>query len=650
MSDTSVVKENDENAAEQEILQSLGETGKPKGLTKITILLVDDDSCLLDVGKMFLEKDPEFSVHIAFSAKESLEKMQCRDYDVIVSDYQMPEINGIEFLKQIRSSGNSIPFILFSGTNREDFVVQALNEGANFCLQKCSSPSLLFTDLGNIIHQSVRQKQLEMIIGDLERRETDIINFLPDATFSIDINGVITAWNRAMEMLTGIRAEEILGKGDYAYALPFYHDRRPMLIDMVIWDDPKISANYFPFLIREGKKLLSEVTIPFFNNAKSASFWCVSSPLYNKEGRLVGAVELIRDSTERRNIEAELRESEEKYRALAENSADLLFSLDVNGIFTYVSPLVNRYGFLVEDVVSHPLTDFIYPDDRKGVLAGLKKVTSGEPEETSVFRIVDMWGNTHWVEEKCTIRVDVYGKAVGMYGVLRDITDHRQAENAIQLANKKLNLLNSITRHDILNTVTGVLGCVDMAASTKDKEEHDILLAQIKDLVRVIQRQITFTREYQEVGVNSPVWQNLREVMQRDVVNFSQSEITFILDLEDTEIYADPLLEKVFYNLIDNALRYGETITTIRFFYVISEKGMTLICEDDGVGVPDEAKDRIFERGVGKNTGMGLFLSREILMITGITIQEIGTYRKGARFELLIPNNSWRFLKTGRKK
>jgi CheY-like chemotaxis protein len=136
MSDTSVVKENDENAAEQEILQSLGETGKPKGLTKITILLVDDDSCLLDVGKMFLEKDPEFSVHIAFSAKESLEKMQCRDYDVIVSDYQMPEINGIEFLKQIRSSGNSIPFILFSGTNREDFVVQALNEGANFCLQK----------------------------------------------------------------------------------------------------------------------------------------------------------------------------------------------------------------------------------------------------------------------------------------------------------------------------------------------------------------------------------------------------------------------------------------------------------------------------------------------------------------------------------
>ncbi|MGA2104348.1 PAS domain S-box protein [Methanoregula sp.] len=650
MSDSSVIKENGENAIKKEISRSFSGTSKREGLTKITILLVDDDSGLLEVGRRFLEKDPQFSVHIAFSAQEAFEKMQGRDYEVIVSDYQMPGINGIEFLKQIRSSGNNIPFILFSGNDREMFVIQALSEGATFCLQKCSNPTLLFTDLSNAIRQSVRQKQMEMYIRDLERRETDLIDSLPDAIFAIDKNGVVTAWNHAMEQLTGICADEILEKGDYAYALPFYHERRPMLIDIVTCNDPKIIANYFPFLIRDGKKLISEITIPFFNNGNSASLWCISSPLYNREGKMVGAVELIRDSTERRNIEVELRESEEKYRALAENTADLLFSLDVNGIFTYVSPLVNRYGFLEEDVVSHPLIDFVYPDDRKGVLASLKKVTCGEPEETSVFRIVDMWGNTHWVEEKGTIRVDVFGKAVGLYGVLRDITDHRQAENAMQLANKKLNLLNSITRHDILNTVTGVIGCVDMAVSTKNKEEHDILLAQIKDLVRVIQRQITFTREYQEVGVNAPVWQNLKEVMERDMVNFSQSEITFVLDLEDTEIYADPLLEKVFYNLIDNALRYGETITTIRFFYVITEKGMTLICEDDGIGIPDEAKDRIFERGVGKNTGMGLFLSREILMITGITIQEIGTSGKGARFELLIPHNAWRFVKTGRKK
>ena len=119
--------------------------------------------------------------------------------------------------------------------------------------------------------------------------------------------------------------------------------------------------------------------------------------------------------------------------------------------------------------------------------------------------------------------------------------------------------------------------------------------------------------------------------------------------LEDTEIYADPLLEKVFYNLIDNAIRYGETVTAIRFYYQISDKGLALICEDDGVGVPAESKEQIFERGIGRNTGMGLFLTREILLITGITIQENGTYGKGARFELLIPNGAWRFPVTGQR-
>ncbi len=100
---------------------------------------------------------------------------------------------------------------------------------------------------------------------------------------------------------------------------------------------------------------------------------------------------------------------------------------------------------------------------------------------------------------------------------------------------------------------------------------------------------------------------------------------------------------------MDNAVRYGERLTTIWFYYQISDSGLTLICEDDGLGVPDKAKAKIFERGVGRNTGMGLFLTREILRITGISIRETGVYGKGARFELIIPNGTWRFVKKGGK-
>jgi signal transduction histidine kinase len=203
--------------------------------------------------------------------------------------------------------------------------------------------------------------------------------------------------------------------------------------------------------------------------------------------------------------------------------------------------------------------------------------------------------------------------------------------------------MNNITRHDILNTITGLLGCVDMAQATTSVEERAQLLNDIRELTRVIQRQINFTKDYQEVGVHLPRWQVVGDVIGGVLVNFENSPVHFEVTLERTEIYADPLLEKVFYNLVDNAIRYGKTVTRIKFYFLISDKGLSLICEDDGVGIAEKDKHFIFERGVGQNTGMGLFLSREILSITGIEIQENGIAGSGARFEILIPRGAFRF-------
>jgi signal transduction histidine kinase len=111
---------------------------------------------------------------------------------------------------------------------------------------------------------------------------------------------------------------------------------------------------------------------------------------------------------------------------------------------------------------------------------------------------------------------------------------------------------------------------------------------------------------------------------------------------EAVELYADPLVQKVFSNLIDNAVRYGKTITTITFRYEESVSGPAIICEDDGIGIRDDEKEKIFAFEYGLNTGLGLFLAREILMITGISITETGVAGKGARFEILCPHNTIR--------
>jgi signal transduction histidine kinase len=109
-----------------------------------------------------------------------------------------------------------------------------------------------------------------------------------------------------------------------------------------------------------------------------------------------------------------------------------------------------------------------------------------------------------------------------------------------------------------------------------------------------------------------------------------------------SEVLADPLVVKVFYNLMDNAARYGGKITTIRFSVEERDGVHLLVCEDDGYGVVAVEKEKIFERGFGKNTGLGLALAREILDITGITIRETGEPGTGARFEMTVPKGAWR--------
>jgi PAS domain S-box-containing protein len=218
-----------------------------------------------------------------------------------------------------------------------------------------------------------------------------------------------------------------------------------------------------------------------------------------------------------------------------------------------------------------------------------------------------------------------------------DNSERKKAEAAIELANRKLNLMNNITRHDILNTITGIYGCVDMLRASGVETENDQLLADIKEQVRVIQRQITFTKEYQEVGIRMPQWQNVRAIIGKVISNFEKLPFSPLVEVGEFEIYADPLFEKVIYNLLDNAVRYAETAMQFTFSSRKSGKTLILICEDNGVGVPEDQKELIFKRGIGKNTGMGLFLTREILEITGISICETGVSGKGARFEIHIP-------------
>lgn len=224
-----------------------------------------------------------------------------------------------------------------------------------------------------------------------------------------------------------------------------------------------------------------------------------------------------------------------------------------------------------------------------------------------------------------------------------EIHERKRFESAIQLANRKLNTLSSITRHDILNQITAIVMYLSLAEEMVTDPTTRVHLQKIEQVTQLIQKQIQFTRDYQNIGSCTPQWQYVADTVRSAITDMDLGAVTVEINLDDLEIYTDTLLEKVFYNLVENALRHGVKITTIRFYFRKTAEGLTIFCEDDGVGIPAVAKERIFRREYYRNTGYGLFLAIEILSITGLTIKETGEPGTGARFEIGIPAGEFRF-------
>ncbi len=224
-------------------------------------------------------------------------------------------------------------------------------------------------------------------------------------------------------------------------------------------------------------------------------------------------------------------------------------------------------------------------------------------------------------------------------------TTRERVERDLAQANKKLQLMTSITRHDLINHLTVLQGYLELA-ETLEKTDPEKAGEYIRKCISVVQKTtgtIQFTSEYQNIGVTGPVWHNLATCIDNAQRYSTLGSVRLVNEISaGAEIYADPLIEKVIFNLIDNAIRYASTLTTIRFRFRLEGSTPIIVCEDDGIGVPMDNKERIFTYAWGTNTGLGLFLVREILAITNITISETGIPGKGARFELRIPPEGYR--------
>jgi PAS domain S-box-containing protein len=227
----------------------------------------------------------------------------------------------------------------------------------------------------------------------------------------------------------------------------------------------------------------------------------------------------------------------------------------------------------------------------------------------------------------------------------RDFTDRKRIEDALRQVNERLNLLTAVTRHDVLNDITALgmyLALPGMATGSGPSGA----LEKLVPLIRSLQRKMEFTRDYADLGMKMPGWEDVDGAVRAGVAGMNTGSLRIDLDLASLEVYVDPLFGRAVSNLVDNTLRHGEHASRIRFRAVPEGDACVLVVEDDGVGVPSGMKEPIFRQGYGRHTGFGLFLVREILGITGMSIRETGEPGKGARFEIRIPGGGFR-MKTG---
>ena len=293
------------------------------------------------------------------------------------------------------------------------------------------------------------------------------------------------------------------------------------------------------------------------------------------------------------------------------------------------------------DLIGEPVSTFL---PRDGEFLQTQAESGGSLRRMVIQQEIE--GVLSHIEVRCMPLLSRQGEWQGRLLLLSDITDQKLTEQSLAMARRNINVLTAIVRHDILNQLTVIMlhnGVLREAATEPGMLKS---LVEQDKAAKNIRRLIAFTKDYEKLGENLPEWLDVGKIFSSLTGKLGYDYIHYSTHVEGLEIFADPLITRVFDNLLDNSLRYGQKVTHIRLYTSQNMDGLTLTYEDNGIGIPEMEKIRIFSRGYGRNTGFGLYFSREILSITGITIVETGQEGNGARFVITVPWGRFR-LRTG---
>jgi PAS domain S-box-containing protein len=418
---------------------STGGADGSAGLQEIAVLYVDDEPALLEPTRISLEKKKGFIVDTTTSAQDALEKVAARHYDVIVSDYQMPDMDGIQLLRKLREDKNDIPFIIFTGKGREDAVIEAYDAGADFYLAKGGRPRAMFLDLANKIRQAVTRKRAEKALRESEERYRKVIEQSHDAIYIHQGPKFVFVNDRVSEM-SGYSKDELYGMN---------------ILDLVHPDDrEQIGEIARRRMSGEAAPRTYEARILTRKGEVRYLEFSVTSLEFNGMEATQGSV---RDITDRRIAEDALRKSEEKFRSIFNTFDDLYYQTDMQGIITILSPSCKKItGWDASELIGHQVVEmYPFPEQRKILLGEM--FTNGAVHDYEVI-LKNKEGKHLNVSVTSHVIRDANGNPLGVEGSLRDITGRKQVEEALHASEERYRTLADLLPVIVFETNTsGIL-------------------------------------------------------------------------------------------------------------------------------------------------------------------------------------------------